>query len=42
MFANSDIKIKILKGSSYNVKITEPIDLVLGEIIYKNIITNRN
>lgn len=42
MFANSDKKIKILKGTSYNIKITEPLDLILGEIIYKDIITNRN
>ena len=27
--------IKTLNGSSYNLKITEPIDLVLGEILYK-------
>lgn len=28
-------KIKTLKGSQYNLKITEPLDLILGEIIYK-------
>ena len=31
----SDKKVKILKGTQYNLKITEPLDLVLGEIIYK-------
>lgn len=31
-------KISILKGSSYNIKITEPIDLHLGEVIYKEIV----
>ena len=41
MFANSDQKIKIVRGTSYNIKITEPIDLLLGEIIYKDYIINR-
>lgn len=35
-------EIKILKGTNYNVKITEPMDMILGEIIYKNYIINRN
>lgn len=34
--------IKVLRGTSYNIKITEPIDLLLGEIIYKNYIINRD
>ena len=33
--------IKVLRGTSYNIKITDPIDLLLGDIIYKNYITNR-
>lgn len=33
--------IKILQGNSYNVKITEPIDLITSEIIYKEIISRR-
>ena len=33
--------IKVMRGTSYNIKITDPIDLLLGEIIYKNYITNR-
>ena len=41
MFANSNAIIKVIKGSSYNIKITEPIDLLLGEIIYKDYILNR-
>lgn len=41
MFANSKEMIKVIKGTSYNIKITEPIDLLLGEIIYKNYILNR-
>lgn len=42
MFANATSKIKVKKGTSHNIKITEPLDLIIGEIIYKNIITNRN
>lgn len=34
-------QVKVLCGSNYNIKITNPIDLLLGEIIYKNYITNR-
>ena len=34
--------IKVLHGTSYNIKITEPIDMLLGEIIYKNYIINRD
>ena len=32
-------KVKIINGNSYNIKITEPIDLRLGEVIYKEYIT---
>ena len=41
MFANSQKKIKVIRGTSFNIKITEPIDLLLGEIIYKDYIINR-
>lgn len=34
--------VKVLKGSTYNLKITEPIDLLIGEIIYKEYILGRN
>lgn len=30
--------VKIIKGSEYNLKITESVDLLLGEIIYKEFI----
>ena len=41
LFDNSSETIAIQKGSNLNVKITEPLDLELGEIIYKNYIINR-
>lgn len=41
MYACSKQKIGIIRGTSYNIKITEPIDLLLGEIIYRNYILNR-
>lgn len=41
LFASGNKNIKIIKGTNYNIKITEPIDLLLGEIIYKNYILNR-
>lgn len=34
-FYNPNIKIKILEGKIYNIKITNPIDLAYGEAIYK-------
>lgn len=37
-----NVPIKILKGKSYNLKITEPVDLLFGEIIYKTYISNRH
>ena len=33
--------IAILRGESYNIKITEPMDLVTGENIYREFIINR-
>lgn len=41
LFDNSSETIAIQKGSNLNIKITEPLDLELGEIIYKNHIINR-
>lgn len=41
LFAISGKEIKITKGTSYNIKITDPIDMMLGEIIYKSYIINR-
>lgn len=41
LFDNSSETIAIQKGSNLNIKITEPLDLELGEIIYKNYIINR-
>lgn len=41
LFDNSSETIAIQKGSNLNVKITEPLDLELGEIIYRNYIINR-
>jgi len=35
-------KIKILNGSVYNVKITEPIDMMIGEVLYKEYIIGRD
>ncbi len=33
--------VKIINGNSYNIKITEPIDFLVGEIIYREIIRGR-
>ena len=41
LFDISKCDVKVMRGTSYNIKITDPIDLLLGEIIYKNYITNR-
>jgi 2-C-methyl-D-erythritol 4-phosphate cytidylyltransferase len=35
-------QIKVIKGNSYNLKLTEPMDLILGEIIYKEYFTGRD
>ena len=32
-YTNTDIA--TIKGTSYNIKITEPVDMIIGEIIYK-------
>ncbi len=34
-------EIRVIKGTDYNIKITNPIDLLTGEIIYRNYISNR-
>lgn len=41
LFSETGTPVKILKGNGYNLKITEPIDLLYGEIIYKTYISNR-
>ena len=41
LFDVEKITIKVIRGTYNNIKITDPIDLLLGEIIYKNYITNR-
>ena len=33
--------VKLLEGSSYNIKMTEPIDLILGEMLYKEYFLGR-
>lgn len=33
--------VRILRGSSQNIKITEPIDMIVGEMIYKEYIRGR-
>jgi len=34
--------IKVVKGQPYNIKLTEPMDLLLGEIIYKEYFAGRD
>ena len=34
-------EIKVLSGSSYNLKITEPLDIILGEQIYRQMFLGR-
>ncbi len=41
VFELTETNIKIIRGSSENVKITEPIDLICGEIIYAEYIKGR-
>ncbi len=41
LFEYTNEKIKIIQGSSENIKITEPIDLIVGEIIYNEHIKGR-
>ena len=41
VFEYTNEQVKIMKGSSLNIKITEPIDLITGEVIYKECIAGR-
>lgn len=36
-----DICVKICKGMDYNIKLTSPMDLIIGEIIYKEYFARR-
>lgn len=38
---NKDYKVKVIKGSLYNIKITTPVDLVTCEVIYKEFIVGK-
>ena len=40
-YAYTGEKVRVLPGSEYNIKITYPMDLVLGEVIYKERILGR-
>lgn len=40
-FYHPDIKIKICEGMDYNIKLTSPMDLIIGEIIYKEYFARR-
>lgn len=39
-YLNEEVKVK--KGTEYNIKVTTPIDMVIGEIIYKDFILGRS
>ena len=41
VFECEKAEVKVIKGNSYNIKITEPIDLLVGEIIYKEFTAGR-
>ena len=38
LYYYSHVDIDVLKGSTYNIKITNPVDLIVGEQIYKDYI----
>ena len=40
-YYNPDIKIKIIKGKDYNIKITNRMDMLTGEIIYDEVFRRR-
>lgn len=42
VYEYSDTKIKIMTGTAYNIKITEPSDLTMGEQIYNEYIVGRD
>ena len=41
VFECEKTEVKVIKGNSHNIKITEPIDLLMGEIIYKEFTAGR-
>lgn len=41
VYAYSGAEIEVIKGSSINIKITEPADLLIGEVLYKEYILGR-
>lgn len=41
IYKELNLPVKVIKGSSYNIKITEPIDLLYGEIIYRTYFNTR-
>lgn len=40
-YYNPEIRIKIIEGKDYNVKITTPTDMITGELIYKEYFAGR-
>lgn len=42
LFYYEKVNIGIIPGSIYNLKITEPVDLITGEVIYKEYIIGRD
>lgn len=42
LFNYSSEEIKIIEGKTYNIKITTPMDLIIGEVIYKEYIIGRD
>lgn len=41
LFNELNVPIEIIRGKSYNIKITEPVDLLYGEIIFRTYISSR-
>lgn len=41
VFEYTDKKVKIIKGSGLNIKVTEPTDLITGEVLYRECIAGR-
>ena len=42
LFYYTKENIMIIEGSIYNIKITDPIDMIIGEAIYKEYIIGRD
>lgn len=42
LYHYSKEKIEIIKGKPYNIKITNPLDILIGEVIYKEYIIGRD